>query len=80
MPFQLHFPLWIEDPNFDLGHHIKHVAVPKPGGTRELADLAAELNAIHLDRTRPLWEMWFIEGLEDGRFATLTKVHLGYGL
>ena len=75
VPFQLHFPLWIEDPNFDLGNHIKHVAVPKPGGTRELADLAAELNAIHLDRTRPLWEMWFIEGLEDGRFATLTKVH-----
>lgn len=75
VPFQLHFPLWIEDPNFDLDNHIRHVAVPAPGGIRELAVLAGEINAIQLDRSRPLWEMWYIEGLEGGRVATLTKVH-----
>jgi diacylglycerol O-acyltransferase len=75
VPFELHLPLWIEDPDFDLDHHIKRVALPSPGGIRELVELAAQLNAMQLDRARPLWEMWFIEGLEGGRFATLTKVH-----
>ncbi|CAN5738672.1 wax ester/triacylglycerol synthase family O-acyltransferase [soil metagenome] len=75
VPFQLHFPLWIEDPDFSLDRHIRRVAVPAPGGVRELTELAAELNATQLDRTRPLWEMWYIEGLEGGRVATLTKVH-----
>jgi len=75
VPFQIHFPIWIEDPNFDIDHHIKAVTVPAPGGMREVAELASQLNAVQLDRTRPLWEMWFIDGLEGGRFATLTKVH-----
>jgi diacylglycerol O-acyltransferase / wax synthase len=75
VPLGLHHPLWIEDPDFDLGYHIRHIAVPSPGGARELAELASHLVALPLDRTRPLWEVWVIEGLEDGNIAVLSKVH-----
>jgi WS/DGAT/MGAT family acyltransferase len=75
VPFGLHHPLWIEDPDFDIDWHLRHVAVPAPGGPRELADLAARLNAIPLDRSRPLWEMWLIEGVAGGHVAVLSKVH-----
>jgi WS/DGAT/MGAT family acyltransferase len=75
IPMGLHHPLWIEDPDFDLDYHLRHIAVPPPGGERELADLAAHLVGIHLDRSRPLWETWIIEGLEHGHVAALTKVH-----
>ena len=75
VPFGLHHPLWIEDPDFDIDWHLRHVAVPAPGGPRELADLAAHLNAIPLDRSRPLWEMWLIDGVVGGHVAVLTKVH-----
>src|SRR6266545_4736467 len=75
VPFGIHHPLWIEDPDFDLDWHIRHIAVPAPGGPRQLADLAAHLVSIKLDRSRPLWEMWVIEGLEQGNIAVLSKVH-----
>src|SRR5690606_18973295 len=75
VPFGLHHPLWIEDPDFDLDWHIRHIAVPAPGGPRELAALAGHLVALPLDRSRPLWEMWVIEGLEQGHVAVLSKVH-----
>ena len=75
VPFGLHHPLWIEDPDFDIDWHLRHVAVPAPGGPRELADLAAHLNAIPLDRSRPLWEMWLIDGVVGGHVAVLSKVH-----
>jgi diacylglycerol O-acyltransferase / wax synthase len=75
VPFQLHHPLWIEDPDFDLDWHVRRIAVPPPGGPHELAELVSHLVARQLDRTRPLWEMWVIEGLEHGHVATLTKVH-----
>jgi WS/DGAT/MGAT family acyltransferase len=75
VPFGLHHPLWIEDPDFDLSWHVRHIAVPPPGGPKQLADLVSHLNAIQLDRSRPLWEMWIIEGLPDGHIAALSKVH-----
>ncbi|GIU85165.1 MAG: diacylglycerol O-acyltransferase [Acidimicrobiales bacterium] len=75
VPFQLHHPLWIEDPDFDLDSHIRHVAVPPPGGMQQLEQLVSTLVEIPLDRTRPLWETWIIEGLENGYVASLTKVH-----
>lgn len=75
VPFQLHHPLWIEDPDFDLGWHVRHVAVPAPGGTEELNRLVSHLVAIPLDRSRPLWESWLLDGLENGNVAILTKVH-----
>jgi WS/DGAT/MGAT family acyltransferase len=75
IPFELHHPLWIEDPNFDLDWHVRHIAVPPPGGMAQLEKLVGHLVAIPLDRTRPLWEAWYIDGLEHGYVGCLTKVH-----
>ncbi len=75
VPFGLHHPIWIEDPDFDIHNHIRHTAIPAPGGTRELSNLVSRLVALPLDRTRPLWEIWLVEGLEDGNVGLLTKVH-----
>ncbi|MEJ5255625.1 MAG: wax ester/triacylglycerol synthase family O-acyltransferase [Acidimicrobiales bacterium] len=75
VPLGLHHPIWIEDPDFDLDWHLRHIAVPAPGGMRELAELAGHLAAIPLDRSHPLWEVWLIEGLEGGHVALLNKVH-----
>jgi WS/DGAT/MGAT family acyltransferase len=75
VPFGLDHPYWIEDPDFDLDFHIRHVAVPPPGDAQQLAELSARIAARHLDRSRPLWEMYVIEGLEGGYVAELTKIH-----
>ncbi len=75
VPFGLHHPLWIEDPDFDIDNHVRHTAVPRPGGTKELSNLVSRLVAQPLDRSRPLWEIWLIEGLEAGHVGLLSKVH-----
>jgi diacylglycerol O-acyltransferase len=75
VPFGLHHPLWIEDPDFDLRNHVRHTAIPAPGGTKELSNLVSRLVALPLDRSRPLWEIWLIEGLADGNVGLLSKVH-----
>jgi diacylglycerol O-acyltransferase len=75
VPFDLHNPLWVEDPNFDLDYHLRRTALPSPGGPRELAALTAEIAGRQLDRTRPLWELWYVEGLEHDRVAIISKIH-----
>ncbi len=75
VPFGLHHPLWIEDPGFDLDFHVRQVAVPAPGGEHELAAFVGEVAGWPLDRDRPLWQMWVVEGLEHGHVALVAKVH-----
>jgi WS/DGAT/MGAT family acyltransferase len=67
--------VWVDDADFDLGYHVRHVALPKPGSLRALQELTGRLLSQHLDRTRPLWEMWIVEGVEGDRFALISKVH-----
>jgi WS/DGAT/MGAT family acyltransferase len=70
------WPVWVDDRRFDLGYHIRHIALPKPGGLEQLKEMAARINARPLDRQRPLWEIWVIEGVEGGeQFAVLNKIH-----
>jgi WS/DGAT/MGAT family acyltransferase len=75
VPFNLGLPVWADDPQFDLGFHVRRAALPAPGGRRELADYTQRVLSRPLDRTKPLWEMYVIEGLEDGHVAILMKVH-----
>jgi diacylglycerol O-acyltransferase len=75
VPLDLGRPVWVDDPHFDLRYHIRQTALPAPGGDEQLRHLMERVMAQRLDRERPLWECWLVEGLEDGRWAVLTKVH-----
>lgn len=74
-PLEAGRPLWADDVNFNLGYHIRHTALPEPGGEEQLKRLAARVFSQQLDRSKPLWEMWLVQGLERDRFALLTKTH-----
>jgi diacylglycerol O-acyltransferase / wax synthase len=74
-PFDLAAPEWVDDPHFDIGHHLHRVALPEPGGDTEMFATIANIMERRLDRERPLWECWIIEGLAGGRWATVVKIH-----
>jgi diacylglycerol O-acyltransferase len=75
VPLGLDHPYWIEDPDFDLDFHVRHIGLPPPGDEHQLAELVSRIIARPLDRNRPLWELYIIEGLENGYVAHLTKMH-----
>jgi diacylglycerol O-acyltransferase / wax synthase len=75
IPFQLHHPLWIEDPDFDIDDHIRRAALPSPGGRKELAELAADIHSRQMDRRHPLWDFTIVEGLEGGHIAVVARTH-----
>ena len=68
-------PVWVDDARFNLAYHVRHTHLPQPGDERQLKRLAGRIMSQQLDRGKPLWEMWVVEGLEDGRFALITKAH-----
>ncbi len=75
VPFGLDHPYWIDDPSFDLDYHIRHLGLAPPGADDQLAEQVARIIGRPMDRSRPLWEVYVIEGLSDGRWAMLTKLH-----
>ncbi|OBI40677.1 diacylglycerol O-acyltransferase [Mycobacterium kyorinense] len=75
IPWRLHHPMWLENCEVDLDYHLRRVRVPQPGGRRELDQVMGEIASTPLDRSRPLWEFYFAEGLRDDRFALIGKVH-----
>ena len=75
IPWRMHHPMWLEDCDVDLDYHLRQVRVPAPGGRRELDHVISRIASTPLDRSRPLWEFYFAEGLEGGRFALIGKIH-----
>src|SRR3977135_211233 len=75
VPLGLGRPVWVDDPHFNLSYHLRHTALPAPGSNDQLRRTAARIFAQHLDRDKPLWEIWAIEGLSESRWALLSKVH-----
>ncbi len=73
--FEVGRPVWVDDPAFGLDYHVRHTALPMPGDMVELRDLVGDLMGRPLDRQRPLWELWMVEGLKDGLWAVVAKVH-----
>lgn len=75
VPFNLGHPVWVEDESFDLDYHVRRIGCPAPGGEEQLADITADIASRPLDRTRPLWELWVVEGLEHGHVGVVAKMH-----
>ncbi len=75
VPFELGRPVWVDDPHFNIEYHLRHTALPAPGGEAELRKLVGRVMSQQLDRSKPLWEIWVVEGLEGGRWAMVAKTH-----
>jgi diacylglycerol O-acyltransferase / wax synthase len=74
-PLETGRPLWVDDTSFNLEYHVRHTALPEPGSELQLRALAARVHSQQLDRSKPLWETWLVEGLEGDRFALISKTH-----
>jgi diacylglycerol O-acyltransferase / wax synthase len=74
-PFEAGRPLWADDPAFNLAYHVRHTALPSPGSEEQLRNLTGRVFSQALDRSKPLWELWLVQGLERNRFALLSKTH-----
>jgi diacylglycerol O-acyltransferase / wax synthase len=74
-PIETGRPFWIDDPHFHLAYHVRHSALPSPGSEEQLRNVAGRLFSQQLDRSKPLWELWLVQGLEKNRFALITKTH-----
>ena len=75
VPLGMGEPVWVDDPHFNIDYHLRHSAVPAPGTETQLRATAARVFSQHLDRSKPLWEIWMVEGLDEDRWALLSKVH-----
>ncbi|MBW8480730.1 wax ester/triacylglycerol synthase family O-acyltransferase [Actinomadura sp. PM05-2] len=75
VPLNLGNPVWVDDPHFNILYHVRHTAVPAPGDDDKLRNLAGRVLSQRLDTSKPLWEIWLVEGLAGGRWAAITKVH-----
>ena len=73
--FEMGRPFWIDDPRFNLDYHVRHTALPAPGSLEQLRGLVGRIFSQRLDRSKPLWEVWLVQGLEDARFALISKTH-----
>jgi diacylglycerol O-acyltransferase / wax synthase len=74
-PVETGRPFWVDDPNFNLAYHVRHSALPAPGSEEQLRNIAGRLYSQQLDRSKPLWELWLVQGLERNRFALISKTH-----
>ena len=75
LPMNIGLPMWVDDPHFNVDYHVRRTAIPRPGGDAELRNFVGRQMSQHLDRARPLWEIWAVEGLDEGRWAIVSKVH-----
>lgn len=75
VPMNIGRPMWVDDPHFQILYHVRHTALPKPGSDEQLRNLAGRVLGQRLDMAKPLWEVWLVEGLEDDRWAIISKVH-----
>jgi diacylglycerol O-acyltransferase / wax synthase len=75
VPFDLHRPVWFDDPDFDFDYHVRRIAVPSPGSIEQVAEMVGDIASRPLHRSRPLWEFWVIEGLENGAVAVVARMH-----
>jgi len=79
VPYGLGQPIWVDDDQFDIGYHIRLTAVPRPGADDQVHELMGQLQSLPLDRQRPLWEMWFVDGLQDDEVGLIIKSHHALG-